>query len=152
MTKNTVRHVLLELERAGWDSLCNQTGSEYYGELMLPNALMVLANGIAMDRDMVVSALSESPPWRTYDIGDVRLIEVDNGNAVLVYTGTAYREADEPAFVGAMSSAYHRTDAGLEARVVSADADLRLNCSTRPDKRIAKWLCRRHLLNQFTSQ
>ena len=97
MTKNTVRHVLLELERAGWDSLCNQTGSEYYGELMLPNALMVLANGIAMDRDMVVSALSESPPWRTYDIGDVRLIEVDNGNAVLVYTGTAYREADEPA-------------------------------------------------------
>lgn len=45
MTKNTVRHVLLELERAGWDSLCNQTGSEYYGELMLPNALMVLANG-----------------------------------------------------------------------------------------------------------
>ena len=55
-----MRHVLLELERAGWDSLCNQTGSEYYGELMLPNALMVLANGIAMDRDMVVSALSES--------------------------------------------------------------------------------------------
>ena len=142
MTKNTVRHVLLELERAGWDSLCNQTGSEYYGELMLPNALMVLANGIAMDRDMVVSALSESPPWRTYDIGDVRLIEVDNGNAVLVYTGTAYREAD-------CLSPHRRW---LEARVVSADADLRLNCSTRPDKRIAKWLCRRHLLNQFTSQ
>ena len=53
---------------------------------MLPNALMVLANGMVMDRDMVVSALSESPPWRTYDIGDVRLVEVDNDNAVLVYT------------------------------------------------------------------
>ena len=79
---------------------------------MLPNALMVLANGMVMDRDMVVSALSESPPWRAYDIGDVRLIEVDNDNAVLVYTGTAYREADAPAFVGAMSSAYHRTDGG----------------------------------------
>jgi hypothetical protein len=113
MTENTVvRHVLLELERAGWDSLCNQTGSAYYGELMLPNALMVLANGMVMDRDMMVSALSESPPWRAYDIGDVRLIEVDNDNAVLVYTGTAYREADAPAFVGAMSSAYHRTDGG----------------------------------------
>ena len=49
---------------------------------MLPDALMVLANGIVMDRDMVVSALSESPPWRTYDIGYVRLIEVDNDNAV----------------------------------------------------------------------
>ena len=40
----------------------------------------------------------------------MRLIEVDNDNAVLVYTGTAYREADAPASVGAMSSAYHRTD------------------------------------------
>jgi hypothetical protein len=36
-----------------------------------------------------------------------RLIEVDNDNAC-----TAYREANEPAFVGAMSSAYHRTDGG----------------------------------------
>ncbi len=62
------------LERAGWDSLCNQTGSEYYGELMLPNALIVLANGMVMDRDVVVSALSESPPLRAYDIGDLRLI------------------------------------------------------------------------------
>ncbi len=74
MTENrVVRHVLLELERAGRDSLCNQTGSEYYGELMLPNALMALANGMVLDRDMVVSAPSESPPWRTYAIGDVRL-------------------------------------------------------------------------------
>ena len=44
-----MRHVLLELERAGWDSLCNQTGSEFYGELMLPDALMVPANGIVTD-------------------------------------------------------------------------------------------------------
>ena len=42
----------------------------------------------------------------------MRLIEVGNDNAVLVHTGTAYREADAPAFVGAMSSAYHRTDGG----------------------------------------
>src|SRR4029078_11374956 len=110
MTKNTVRHVLLELERAGWDSLCNQTGSEYYGELMLPNALLVLAHGIAMDPGMGVSALSQYSTLRTYDIGDVRLIEVDNGNAVLVSTGTAYREADEPAFVGGMSSACQLSD------------------------------------------
>lgn len=39
----------------------------------------------------------------------MHLIAVDDDNAVLVYTGTAYRDADEPAFVGAMSSVYHRT-------------------------------------------
>src|SRR4029077_11359226 len=33
------------------------------------NALMVLANGIAMDRDMVVSALSESPPYLRWCAG-----------------------------------------------------------------------------------
>lgn len=108
----TVLDTLLQLERAGWESLCQATGSEFYGGIMLPDALMVLANGMVMDRDTVVSALSQSPPWRTYEIDDVRLITVDEDNATLVYTGTAYRDGDEPAFVGAMSSAYHRADDG----------------------------------------
>jgi hypothetical protein len=79
---------------------------------MLEDALMVLANGMVMDRDTVVASLSKSPPWRTYEIGDVRLIEVDDDNAVLVYTAPRTGTAEEPAFVGAMTSAYHRTDGG----------------------------------------
>jgi hypothetical protein len=112
MTDNVIVDLLLELERAGWDSLCNGTGWQFYGGVMLPHAVMVLANGMVMDRDTVVSALSESPPWRAYDIADVRLISIDDDNAALVYTGTAYRDGDEPAFVGAMSSLYHRTEDG----------------------------------------
>jgi len=103
---------LLERERAGWDSLCDASGSEFYGDVMLPDALMVLANGMVMDRDTVVASLSKAPPWRTYDIDDVRLIEADADNATLVYVGTAYRDGEEPAFVGAMTSAYHRTGDG----------------------------------------
>jgi hypothetical protein len=103
---------LLGLERAGWDSLCNATGSRFYGEVMLPDALIVLANGMVMDRDTVVSSLSKAPPWRAYDIDEVRLIQLDDDNATLVYVGTAYRDGEEPAFVGAMTSAYHRTDDG----------------------------------------
>lgn len=108
--RNPLFDELLDLERAGWDSLCKATGAEFYGELMLPDAVMVLANGMVMDRDTVVGALSASPPWRTYEISDARLIAVDDDNAVLVYTGTGYRDGDEPAFVGAMSSVYHRAD------------------------------------------
>lgn len=100
---------LLQIERAGWDSLCESTGADFYGELMLPEAVMVLANGMVMDRNTVVSALAQSPPWRAYEISGVHLIVVDDDNAVLVYTGTAYRDGDGPAFVGAMSSVYHRT-------------------------------------------
>ena len=65
---------LLHIERAGWDSLCESTGADFYGELMLPDAVMVLANGMVMDRDAVVEALSQSPPWSRYEIGDVRLV------------------------------------------------------------------------------
>lgn len=101
---------LLHIERAGWDSLCESTGADFYGEVMLPDAVMVLANGMVMDRNTVVSALAQSPPWRAYEISGVHLIDLDDDNAALVYTGTAYRDGDEPAFVGAMSSVYHRVD------------------------------------------
>lgn len=107
-----VRDLLLDLERAGWDSLCDGTGSDFYGGIMLPDALMVLANGMVLDRDGVIASLSQSPPWRTYEIGDVRLLRPAEDTAVLVYTGTGYRDADEPAFVGAMSSVYARTGQG----------------------------------------
>ncbi|MCZ8380641.1 nuclear transport factor 2 family protein [Mycobacterium sp. CPCC 205372] len=107
-----VLDLLLELERAGWDSLCNGTGSEFYAGVMLPDALMVLANGMVMDRDAVVAALSQSPPWRRYELGDVRLVRPADDTRILVYTATGYRDGDSPPFVGAMSSVYTRTDAG----------------------------------------
>lgn len=101
---------LLALERGGWDSLCDSTGSEFYGRIMLPTAVMVLANGMVMDRGAVVDALAQSPPWHSYQISDVRCIRMDADNAALVYTGTGFRDGPEPAFTGAMSSVYHRDD------------------------------------------
>lgn len=77
---------------------------------MLPDAVMVLANGMVMGRGTVIDALSESPPWRSYEIEDVRVITVHADTAILVYTGIAHRDGDNPAFTGAMSSVYHRVD------------------------------------------
>lgn len=107
-----VLDLLLELERAGWDSLCDSTGSDFYAGVMLPDALMVLANGMVMNRDAVVEALSQSPPWRRYELDDVRLVRPTDDTGILVYTATGYRDGDSPPFVGAMSSVYTRTDAG----------------------------------------
>ena len=97
---------LLEIEHRGWDSLCNSTGGNFYGGLMTADAMMVLANGAVMGRDAVIRSLEDAPAWRTYRIDEVRLIRGDSSSAVLVYRGTAYRESDEPAFVGIMSSVY----------------------------------------------
>ena len=108
MSDSTTTKELLALEHGGWTSLSDGTGDRFYGDLMTEDGLMVLANGMVMDRDGVVSALGQSPPWTRYEIDDVRLVAMGPDTAALVYTGTGWREgADEP-FVGAMSSVYHR--------------------------------------------
>jgi hypothetical protein len=110
MSNDPLEATLLELERRGWDSLCAGRGSEFYGEIMTPDGLMVLANGAVMDREAVTESLADAPPWRAYDISDVRLTTAGPDAAALVYIGTAYRDAAEPAFVGVMSTVYVRED------------------------------------------
>ena len=44
---------LIELERAGWTSLCDGTGDDFYGRTMTSDGVMVPANGSVMTRDDV---------------------------------------------------------------------------------------------------
>ena len=110
MDNEDTKSVLLDLERHGWDSLCNSTGAQFYGDLMTDDAIMVLANGAVMDRDAVVASLEHAPPWQSYDIEDARLVHAGAETAAIVYVGTGYRDGDQPAFVGVMSSVYVRQD------------------------------------------
>ena len=110
MDNEDTKNVLLDLERRGWDSLCNATGAQFYGDLMTDDGIMVLANGEVMDRDAVVASLEHAPPWQSYDIEDVRLVDAGAETAAIVYVGTGYRDGDQPAFVGIMSSVYVRQD------------------------------------------
>ncbi|MGB7358060.1 MAG: nuclear transport factor 2 family protein [Mycobacterium sp.] len=120
MTNRQLIEELLELEHAGWKSLCEGSGDRFYGGLMTGDAVMVLANGAVMvlangavmDRDTVASALGQSPPWERYENEDVRLIEVAPDTAALVYTGKGWRDGQQAPFVGAMSSVYHRAADG----------------------------------------
>lgn len=104
-----IQDELLELEKAGWDSLCENTGDEFYGNAMTDDALMVLANGMVMDRAMVVKALADAPAWADYEIDDPHLITVGDEAYALVYTGTGRRDGDDD-FVGTMTSIYVRQD------------------------------------------
>ncbi len=110
MDNEDTKSALLDLERHGWDSLCSSTGAQFYGDLMTDDGIMVLANGEVMDRDAVVASLEHAPPWQSYDIEDVRLVDAGAEAAAIVYVGTGYREGDQPAFVGLMSSVYVRQD------------------------------------------
>lgn len=101
---------LLGLEHQGWKSLCNSTGADFYGQLMTSEGVMVLAHGQVFDRQAVIDSLNEAPPWRTYEIADERLIALSEDHAILVYTGRACRDEDEPVFIALMSSVYARHD------------------------------------------
>ncbi len=100
---------LLKLEHAGWASLCEGRGGTFYGELMTADALMVLVNGMTMDRSTVAASLDGSPAWDSYEISDLRHVDLGDGAAALVYRAEAVRDGEEP-FVALMSSTYRIVD------------------------------------------
>ena len=98
---------LLAVEHAGWRSLCEGRGGAFYGELMTADGLMVLVNGMVLDREQVVESLDQSPPWDSYEIDRPRLMSLGDEGAALVYRGAAVRGEEEP-FTALMSSVYRR--------------------------------------------
>jgi hypothetical protein len=74
MTDQQLLDELLELECAGWRSLCESTGDRFCGDLMTADAVMVLANGAAMDRGAVTAV---RPLFDGDGLGQVaRLVDV----------------------------------------------------------------------------
>ena len=107
----TTFELLLELEHAGWRSLCDGTAGEFYWSIMTPDARMVLANGVVMTRAEVVDALRDAPSWNSYEIDDPITVAVGDDAHTLVYTGTGHRDTG-PLFTGVMTSVYVRSGSG----------------------------------------
>lgn len=103
---------LLDLEHEGWQSLCDGTGSDYYGRLMTDDALMILSNGQVLTRREAIESLNDAPPWDSYEIDGARLIELGGVSALLVYRGTGIRDDLAKPFVALMSSVYTREAGG----------------------------------------
>ncbi|MGN6300990.1 MAG: nuclear transport factor 2 family protein [Angustibacter sp.] len=101
---------LIDLERQGWDSLTRSQGGDFYGRLMTEDAVMVLVNGMVLDRDTVAGSLNDSPPWETYALTDERLVPVSDDVAALLYRATATRAGEDEPFVALMTSVYRVVD------------------------------------------
>jgi hypothetical protein len=99
---------LIDLERAGWEALCDGTAGKFYDDVMTSDALMILANGQVMSRDQVVAALSDAPTWASFGMDEPQIVPVGDEAAALVYVGRAVRDSDAPPFVAAMTSVYVR--------------------------------------------
>ena len=97
---------LLALEHRGWEALTRHAGGRFYGALMTADAVMILVNGMVLDREPIAAALDESPPWRTFTLEHARLVPTGEGSAALVYRATASRDGEDVPFVALMSSHY----------------------------------------------
>ncbi|MGF2948673.1 nuclear transport factor 2 family protein [Microbacterium alcoholitolerans] len=100
---------LLALEREGWDALCGSTGGAFYGDLMSADAVMILVNGMVLDRDAVAASLGGAPPWDRYELSDARSIPIGAESAALVYRARAERDGEVP-FDALMTSVYTRDE------------------------------------------
>jgi hypothetical protein len=101
---------LTNFERQGWDSLTRSQGGDFYGALMTDDAVMVLVNGMVLDRATVASSLNDSPRWDTYELTDERLVQVSDDDAALLYRAPATRAGDPEPFVALMTSVYRLQD------------------------------------------
>ncbi len=104
MARLSLEH-LVSLEHQGWMALCESRGASFYGDTMTEDGLMVLANGMVLDRDAVVATLDESKTWDSYEIMEPRLVPFGRKAAALVYRAEARR--DEGTFEAFMTSVYH---------------------------------------------
>jgi hypothetical protein len=102
---------LLELEEAGWQSLCDGSGSDFYADLMTEGALMILADGVTMTRGEVAEALRYAPPWASFILEEPQLVSVADDVGILVYVGTGFRD-EGASFKAVMSSTYIRKASG----------------------------------------
>ncbi|WP_293786333.1 nuclear transport factor 2 family protein [uncultured Aeromicrobium sp.] len=101
---------LLDLEHRGWEALTSSRGGIFYGELMTPEAVMILVNGMVLDRPTIAQTLNDSPPWSSYRLENPRLVPTSETSAALVYTATAHRDGQDEPFVALMSSHYRVLD------------------------------------------
>ncbi len=102
---------LLDLETAGWLSLCDGTGADFYESVMTDDARMVLANGVVMTRSEVAESLQHAPPWASFDIDAPVLTLLGDDVVALVYTGTGRRRQGDD-FTAIMTSVYVRRPSG----------------------------------------
>jgi hypothetical protein len=101
---------LMELERQGWDSLTRSEGGDFYGRLMTDEAMMILVNGMVLDRETIAGSLNDSPPWSSYELTDERLVPLGDQTAALVYRATATRAGEGEPFTALMASVYRLLD------------------------------------------
>jgi hypothetical protein len=88
---------VVALERAGWAALASGPGeaTTHYDGILADDVVMLLPGGtVITDRSRVVESMG-GPPWDSYDLEDVSVLEPVPGTALVHYGGRATRDGRE---------------------------------------------------------
>jgi len=99
---------VVALERAGWVALATgpEEATAHYDGVLAEDVVMLLPGGtVITDRAQVVASMG-GPPWDTYDLGDMAVLEPAPGTALVHYAGRATR--GEHTYAALFASLYVR--------------------------------------------
>ena len=97
-----------DLERRGWQALSGPDGVAFYADVMADDGVMVFP-GSVLDREASLRAIGDAPPWSTFELADLQVIEIGPDSALVIYRATSQREG-EAEYRALMSSVYARRD------------------------------------------
>jgi hypothetical protein len=100
-----VHDELLALERRFWEAAGDP---DFYRRRFAEDGRCVFGFGV-MDKAATVAAMESAPPWTTYEINGVTLVELGPQVAALTYSAAATRRGDEP-YEAVVSSVYVHRD------------------------------------------
>ena len=100
----TTEQTLIALERAGWAALAEGRGVQFYEEVFLDDGLMLLPVG-AFNKTDSLEGLSSAPPWASYDLRNLRTLQLSSDVASVIYEIEAQRTG-QPVYKAALSSTY----------------------------------------------
>ena len=75
---------------------------------MAADGLMVFP-GLVLDKAATIMAIANEPPWKSYDLVDVKVISATSDCGIVVYRAAAEREG-EATYRALMSSVYARRE------------------------------------------
>lgn len=98
------------MEREGWEALVAGNGATYYRRHLTPNALMAFTFGV-LTREATIEAMESAPPWESFEMIDVRVVELGPDSGIVVYSVRAQRPGEEP-YSAVISSTFVRDGGG----------------------------------------
>jgi hypothetical protein len=100
---------LIGMEREGWEALVAGNGGAYYRRHLTPHALMAFSFGV-LTREATIEAMESAPPWESFEMRDVQVVELGPDSGIVVYTVRAQRPGQEPYSAVVSSTFLRHTD------------------------------------------